>query len=59
MIHTENGMKLVPGLHAIAKEKVAGENNEPGSQEHVILGRCHFLLAQSLYMLDKLLQEVS
>lgn len=59
MIRTEDGMKLVPELYAVPKDKVAGEYREPGSQERVILGRCPFLWAQSLYILGKLLQEVS
>jgi phosphorylase kinase alpha/beta subunit len=59
MIRTEDGMKLVPELYAVPKDKVAGEYHEPGSQERVILGRCPFLWAQSLYILGKLLQEVS
>ncbi|XP_033606191.1 probable phosphorylase b kinase regulatory subunit alpha isoform X4 [Cryptotermes secundus] len=57
MIRTEDGMKLVPELYAVPKDKVAGEYREPGSQERVILGRCPFLWAQSLYILGKLLQE--
>jgi hypothetical protein len=59
MIRTEDGLKLVPELYAVPKDKVAGEYHEPGSQERDALGRCPFLWAQSLYILGKLLQEVS
>jgi phosphorylase kinase alpha/beta subunit len=59
MIRTEDGMKLVPELYAVPNDKVAGEYREPGSQERVVVGRCPFLWAQSLYILGKLLQEVS
>lgn len=59
MIRTEDGLKLVPELYAVPKDKVAGEYHEPGSQERVALGRCPFMWAQSLYILGKLLQEVS
>ncbi|KDR24269.1 probable phosphorylase b kinase regulatory subunit alpha isoform X2 [Zootermopsis nevadensis] len=57
MIRTEDGMKLVPELYAVPNDKVSGEYREPGSQERVVVGRCPFLWAQSLYILGKLLQE--
>lgn len=58
MIHTENGMHLVPELYTVPPEKVAEEYKQPGSQSRVPVGRCPFLWAQSLYILGKLLQEV-
>lgn len=59
MIRTDDGMKLVPELYAVPNDKVSGEYREPGSQERVVVGRCPFLWAQSLYILGKLLQEVN
>ncbi|XP_032668080.1 probable phosphorylase b kinase regulatory subunit alpha isoform X5 [Odontomachus brunneus] len=57
MIKTEDGMKLVPELYAVAPEDVSAEYAEPGSQSRVAFGRCPFMWAQSLYILGKLLQE--
>lgn len=59
MIKAEDGMKLVPELYSVAPDNVAAEYAEPGSQSRVALGRCPFMWAQSLYILGKLLQEVS
>ncbi len=39
--------------------KVDEEFENPGSQERIIVGRCPFMWAQSLYILGKLLQDVS
>ena len=57
-IKTDDGMRLVPELYAVAPDNVAAEYAEPGSQEREALGRCPFMWAQSLYVLGKLLQEV-
>lgn len=54
-----DGFKLVPELYAIKNEDIKAEYDNPGSQKRIALGRCPFLWAQSLYMLGKLLQEVS
>ena len=59
MIKGEDGIKLVPELYAVAGDKVTAEYADPGSAERVALGRCPFMWAQSLYILGKLLQEVS
>lgn len=59
MINSEDGMKLVPELYAVGPDRVAAEYAEPGTQERVPLGRCPFMWAQSLYILGKLLQEVT
>lgn len=59
MIKTEDGMKLVPELYSVAPEDVPAEYAEPGSQNRIPLGRCPFKWAQSLYILGKLLQEVT
>lgn len=59
MINSEGNIKLVPELYAIESENIEAEFENPGSQKRVALGRCPFLWAQSLYMLGKLLQEVS
>lgn len=59
MIKTDDGMKLVPELYSVESANVSAEYAEPGSQNRVALGRCPFMWAQSLYILGKLLQEVS
>lgn len=59
LIKGEDGMKLVPELYAVPAHKVDAEYKDPGSQERIPLGRCPFLWGQSLYIIGKLLQEVS
>jgi len=59
MIDSEDDIKLVPELYALESENINAEIENPGSQKRIALGRCPFLWAQSLYMLGKLLQEVS
>lgn len=59
MIDSEDDIKLVPELYALESENINAEIENPGSQKRTALGRCPFLWAQSLYMLGKLLQEVS
>lgn len=59
MIKTDDGIKLVPELYSVASKDVSAEYAEPGSQSRIALGRCPFMWAQSLYILGKLLQEVS
>lgn len=59
MVRTEEGMKLVPELYAVPHDAVNGEYQKPGSQNRTVVGRCPFLWGQSLYILGKLLQEVS
>lgn len=59
MINSDENMKLVPELYALENENITAEYNNPGSQPRIALGRCPFLWAQSLYVLGKLLQEVS
>lgn len=59
MIRKDDGIKLVPELYAVTPDKANQEQCEPGSQERIPLGRCPFIWAQSLYILGKLLQEVS
>ncbi|CAH2979538.1 unnamed protein product [Chilo suppressalis] len=57
MIRGDDTIKLVPELYSVHSDKASQEQNEPGSQERIPLGRCPFLWAQSLYILGKLLQE--
>lgn len=59
MIKAEDGIKLVPELYSVETANVSAEYAEPGSQKRIALGRCPFMWAQSLYILGKLLQEVS
>lgn len=58
-IKADDGMRLVPELYSVASENVAAEYTQPGSQPRIALGRYPFMWAQSLYILGKLLQEVS
>ncbi|XP_032511705.2 probable phosphorylase b kinase regulatory subunit alpha isoform X7 [Danaus plexippus] len=53
----DDGIKLVPELYAVPIDKANQEQQEPGSQDRIPLGRCPFLWGQSLYILGKLLQE--
>lgn len=52
-------MRLVPELFTVPMDLVDAEYNNPGSQQRLPIGRCPFMWAQSLYILGKLLQEVS
>ena len=54
----EDGIKLVPELYAVPADKVDEEFQSPGSQERIIVGRCPYMWAQSLYILGKLLLDV-
>lgn len=57
-VEGEEGIRLIPELYAVPADKVNAEMENPGSQERVIIGRCPFMWAQSLYILGKLLQDV-
>lgn len=59
MVRTEDGLRLVPELYSVPSEHVEAEYREPGTQKRVALGHCPHLWAQSLYIVGKLLQEVS
>lgn len=59
MIRTEDGVRLVPELYSVPAELVPAEYRDPGSQNRIPLGLCPFMWAQSLYIVGKLLQEVS
>lgn len=59
MLRNDEGMKLVPELYAVPAEAVNAEYKDPGSQSRIPRGQCPFMWAQSLYILAKLLQEVS
>lgn len=59
MVRSEDGMYLVPESYAVPADLVAAEYKKPGSQPREVVGRCPFLWGQSLYILGKLLQEVS
>lgn len=49
----------MPESYAVPADGVAAEYLNPGSQPREVVGRCPFLWGQSLYILGKLLQEVS
>ncbi|XP_022828874.1 probable phosphorylase b kinase regulatory subunit alpha isoform X4 [Spodoptera litura] len=57
MLRKDDGIKLVPELYSVPPDKADLEQQNPGSQERIPLGRCPFIWAQSLYILGKLLQE--
>ncbi|PZC75659.1 hypothetical protein B5X24_HaOG205766 [Helicoverpa armigera] len=57
MLRKDDGIKLVPELYSVPADKADLEQQNPGSQERIPLGRCPFIWAQSLYILGKLLQE--
>jgi phosphorylase kinase alpha/beta subunit len=59
MIHGEDGIRLVPELYSVPSDLVAEEYKNPGSQPRKAVGRCPFLWGQSLYILGKLLEDVS
>lgn len=59
MVRMDDGMRLVPEMYAVPNANVAAEYQNPGSQTREVVGRCPFLWGQSLYILGKLLQEVS
>ena len=59
MVRTDDGMRLVPEMYAVSNSNVTAEYQSPGSQSREVVGRCPFLWGQSLYILGKLLQEVS
>lgn len=54
-VDSEDGIKLVPELYVVPADKVDAEFENPGSQDRMIVGRCPFMWAQSLYILGKLL----
>ena len=58
-VKNEEGIRLVPELYAVPQANVSAEYALPGSQEREALGRTPFMWAQSLYILGKLLQEVT
>lgn len=58
-MRTEDGMYLMPESYAVPADLVTAEYSNPGSQPREVVGRCPFLWGQSLYILGKLLQEVT
>lgn len=58
-MRTDDGMYLMPESYAVPSDGVPAEYLHPGSQPREVVGRCPFLWGQSLYILGKLLQEVS
>lgn len=59
LVRTDDGMYLMPESYAVPADSVNAEYQNPGSQPREVVGRCPFLWGQSLYILGKLLQEVS
>ncbi|KAI8036138.1 hypothetical protein M5D96_010998 [Drosophila gunungcola] len=59
MVRSEDGILLVPESYAVPQDLVGFEYQKPGSQLREVVGRCPFLWGQSLFILGRLLQEVS
>lgn len=57
MVKSDDGIRLVPEMYAVPKDKMIDEYQKPGSATRIVVGRCPFLWSQSLYILGKLLQE--
>ena len=59
MVRGDDGILLIPESYAVPYNKVAQEYQLPGSQPREVVGRCPFLWGQSLFILGRLLQEVT
>ena len=58
-VTTEDGLRLIPELYTVPGDKVEAEYQDPGSQERIACGKLPFMWAQSLYILGRLLEDVS
>lgn len=58
MVHSDDGILLIPESYAVPQDLVANEYKNPGSQLREVVGRCPFIWGQSLYILGRLLQDV-
>ena len=59
LVVSEDGLRLVPEIYSVPTDKVEEEYRNPGSQKRVAGGRLPFMWAQSLYIVGRLLQDVS
>lgn len=59
LVRSDDGISLVPESYAVPADNVNAEYRNPGSQPREVVGRCPFLWGQSLYILGRLLQEVT
>lgn len=59
MIVGTDGVLLIPESYAVPQGVVDKEYQHPGSQLREAVGRCPFLWGQSLFILGRLLQDVS
>ncbi|KAM9409085.1 phosphorylase b kinase regulatory subunit alpha, liver isoform 3-T3 [Pholidichthys leucotaenia] len=57
LIRGKNGIKLVPELYAVPRDKVQEEYNNPHSVDRVAMGQLPHMWGQSLYILGCLLAE--
>lgn len=57
MIRSKSGLRLIPEIYAVPKDKVEQEQASPGSQPLEVAGRVPFMWAQSLYIVGRLLKE--
>lgn len=57
LIRAKNGIKLVPELYAVPRDKVEEEYSNPHSVDRVAMGQLPHMWGQSLYILGCLLAE--
>ncbi|KAM7405909.1 hypothetical protein PAMP_000322 [Pampus punctatissimus] len=57
LIRSKNGIKLVPELYAVPRDKVEEEYSNPHSVDRVAMGQLPHMWGQSLYILSCLLAE--
>uniref|UniRef100_A0A8C6NQ33 Phosphorylase b kinase regulatory subunit n=1 Tax=Nothobranchius furzeri TaxID=105023 RepID=A0A8C6NQ33_NOTFU len=59
LIKQKDGIKLLPELYSVPPDKVEEEYMNPHSVERIPMGKCPLKWGQSLYILGKLLSEVT
>lgn len=59
LMKRDDGIALVPEMYSVDGSSAKDEAAKPGSQPRHPVGRCPFLWAQSLYIIAKLLHQVT
>lgn len=59
MIKRDDGLRIMPELYSVPPDKVDAEYHNPKSQDRVMMGKIPQMWGQSLYVLGKLVKEVS
>jgi phosphorylase kinase alpha/beta subunit len=57
MIRSKSGLRLIPEIYAVPRDKVELEQATPGTQPLEVAGRVPFMWAQSLYIVGRLIKE--